>query len=100
MESPFILPLNQKDQGVPLQKQGGEQGRSPSSFHQQASSQPTSPKGEEEQEKELDRTIFTKLRDSKNTKIFHGQWLQHGQNLNGIQGQGEKRMIQPHFPKK
>ncbi|MBW0523731.1 hypothetical protein O181_063446 [Austropuccinia psidii MF-1] len=36
------------------QKEGGKQGRSPSSFYQQASSQPTSPRMEEEQEKELE----------------------------------------------
>ncbi|MBW0574834.1 hypothetical protein O181_114549 [Austropuccinia psidii MF-1] len=49
MESTFIKASNQKDKGVPLQKEGGKQGRSPSSFYQQASSQPTSPRREEEQ---------------------------------------------------
>ncbi|MBW0566145.1 hypothetical protein O181_105860 [Austropuccinia psidii MF-1] len=56
MESTVIQASNPKDQGVPLQKEGGKQGRSPSSFYQQASSQPTSPRGEEEQEKELEET--------------------------------------------
>ncbi|MBW0558305.1 hypothetical protein O181_098020 [Austropuccinia psidii MF-1] len=51
MESTVIQASNQKDQGVPLQKEGGKQGRSPSSFYTQASSQQTSPRGEEEQEK-------------------------------------------------
>ncbi|MBW0591593.1 hypothetical protein O181_131308 [Austropuccinia psidii MF-1] len=51
MESTVIQASNQKDQGVPLQKEGGKKGRSPSSFYQQASSQPTSPRREEEQEK-------------------------------------------------
>ncbi|MBW0591321.1 hypothetical protein O181_131036 [Austropuccinia psidii MF-1] len=50
MESTVIQAPNQKDQGVPLQKEGGKQGRSPSSFYPQASSQPTSTRGEEEQE--------------------------------------------------
>ncbi|MBW0575550.1 hypothetical protein O181_115265 [Austropuccinia psidii MF-1] len=53
MESTIIQTSNQKDQGVPCQKKGGNQGRSPSSFYQQAPSQPTSPKREEEQEKKL-----------------------------------------------
>ncbi|MBW0556961.1 hypothetical protein O181_096676 [Austropuccinia psidii MF-1] len=51
MESTFIQASNQKYQEVSLQKEGGKQGRSPSSFYQQSSSQPTSPRGEEEQEK-------------------------------------------------
>ncbi|MBW0534056.1 hypothetical protein O181_073771, partial [Austropuccinia psidii MF-1] len=51
MESTVIQASNQKDQGVPLQKEGSKQGRSPSSFYQKATSQPTSPRREEEQEK-------------------------------------------------
>ncbi|MBW0593104.1 hypothetical protein O181_132819 [Austropuccinia psidii MF-1] len=61
MESTVIQTSNQKDQGVPLQKEGGKQGRSQSSFYQQASGQPTSPRREEEQDKELEETIFPKL---------------------------------------
>ncbi|MBW0574612.1 hypothetical protein O181_114327 [Austropuccinia psidii MF-1] len=53
MESTIIQTSNQKDQGIPCQKEGGKQGRSPSSFYQQAPSQHTSPRREEEQEKEL-----------------------------------------------
>ncbi|MBW0544955.1 hypothetical protein O181_084670 [Austropuccinia psidii MF-1] len=66
MESTVIQASNQKDQGVPLQKEGGKQGRTPSSFYQQASSQPTSPRREEEQEKELEEAIFLNIQDSKN----------------------------------
>ncbi|MBW0525076.1 hypothetical protein O181_064791 [Austropuccinia psidii MF-1] len=68
MESTVIQASNQKDQVVPLQKEGGKQGRSPSSFYQQASSQPTSSRREEEQEKGLEETIFPKLQDPKNPK--------------------------------
>ncbi|MBW0574477.1 hypothetical protein O181_114192 [Austropuccinia psidii MF-1] len=46
MESTVIQASNQKDQGVSHQKEGGKQGRSPSSFYQQASSQPTSQRRE------------------------------------------------------
>ncbi|MBW0565632.1 hypothetical protein O181_105347 [Austropuccinia psidii MF-1] len=88
MESNIIQTSNQKNQGVPCQNKGGNQERSPSSFYQQAPSQPTSPRREEEQEKELEKTIFPKLQDSKNPKRCHGQCLQHGQNLDGIRGQG------------
>ncbi|MBW0524449.1 hypothetical protein O181_064164 [Austropuccinia psidii MF-1] len=84
MESTIIQTSKQKDQGVPCQKEGGNQGRSPSSFYQQAPSQPTSPRREEEQEKERGKTIFPKLQDSENPKRCHQECLQHGQNLNGI----------------
>ncbi|MBW0591301.1 hypothetical protein O181_131016 [Austropuccinia psidii MF-1] len=84
MESNIIQTSNQKDKGVPCQKEGSKQGRSPSSFYQKAPSQPTSPRREEEQEKELEKTIFPKLQDSKNPKGCHGQCIQHGQNLDGI----------------
>ncbi|MBW0495779.1 hypothetical protein O181_035494 [Austropuccinia psidii MF-1] len=39
IESTFIQALNEKDKGVPCKKEGGKQGKSPSSFYQQASSQ-------------------------------------------------------------
>ncbi|MBW0593805.1 hypothetical protein O181_133520 [Austropuccinia psidii MF-1] len=80
-------------------KEGGNQGRSPSSLYQKAPSQPTSPRREEEQEKELEKTIFSKLQDSKNPKGCHGQCIQHGQNLDGIQGQGRKKNETTSFPK-
>ncbi|MBW0525895.1 hypothetical protein O181_065610 [Austropuccinia psidii MF-1] len=99
MESTIIQASNQEDQGVPCQKERGKQGRSPSSFYQQASSQPTSPRREEEQEKELEETIFPKLQDPKNPKRCHGQCLQHGQNLDGIQGQRGRKNETTSFPK-
>ncbi|MBW0562234.1 hypothetical protein O181_101949 [Austropuccinia psidii MF-1] len=86
MESNIIQTFNQKDKGVLCQNEGGKQGRSPSSLYQQASSQPTSPRREEEEETELGETIFPKLQDPQNPKRFHGQCLQHSQNLDGIQG--------------
>ncbi|MBW0535483.1 hypothetical protein O181_075198 [Austropuccinia psidii MF-1] len=68
MGSNVIQASNQKDKGLPLQKEGGKQGRSPSIFCHQVSSQPTSPREEEEQEKELEETIFLKLQHSKNPR--------------------------------
>ncbi|MBW0521430.1 hypothetical protein O181_061145 [Austropuccinia psidii MF-1] len=73
--------------------------RSPSRFYQKASSQPTSPRREEEQEKEQEKTIFSKLQDSKNPKRWHGVCLQHGQNLDGVQGQGGEKNETTSFPK-
>ncbi|MBW0518469.1 hypothetical protein O181_058184 [Austropuccinia psidii MF-1] len=87
MEYTIVQASNQDDKGIPCQKEGGKQGRSTSSFYQQASSQRNSPKREEEKEKEMKETIFPNLKDPKNPKRCHGQCLQHGQNLDGSQGQ-------------
>ncbi|MBW0502665.1 hypothetical protein O181_042380 [Austropuccinia psidii MF-1] len=96
MESSIIQTSNQKNKGVPCQKEGGKQGRSPSSYYQQASSKPTSPRRGEEKEKELEEAIFPKLQYSKNPKRCHGQFLQPVQNLDGIQGQrGSKNETTP-----
>ncbi|MBW0578431.1 hypothetical protein O181_118146 [Austropuccinia psidii MF-1] len=81
MESTIIQASNQEDKGIPCQKEGGKQGRSPGSFYQKASSQSTSPRRGEKQEKELEETIFSKLQDLKNPTRCHGQCLQHGLNL-------------------
>ncbi|MBW0477042.1 hypothetical protein O181_016757 [Austropuccinia psidii MF-1] len=65
---------------------------------EKAPSQPTSPRRGEEQEKERKETIFPKLQDSKNPKRCHGQCLQNGQNLDGIQGQGGTKNETTSFP--
>ncbi|MBW0579034.1 hypothetical protein O181_118749 [Austropuccinia psidii MF-1] len=62
--------------------------------------QPTSPRGEEEQEKELEEAIFPRLQYSKNPKRCHGQYLQDGQNLDGIQRQRETKNETTPFHKK
>ncbi|MBW0491222.1 hypothetical protein O181_030937 [Austropuccinia psidii MF-1] len=67
-EWPIIQASNQKDKGMAQQKEGGKQGRSLSSFYHHAKSQPTPPRVEEEQEKELEETISPRLQDSKNLK--------------------------------
>ncbi|MBW0504889.1 hypothetical protein O181_044604 [Austropuccinia psidii MF-1] len=99
MESTIIEASNQEDKVIPFQKERGEQGRSPSSFYQKASSQSTSPRREEEQEKELEETIFPKLQDPKNPKRCHGKCLKHGQNLDVIQGQRGTKNETTSFPK-
>ncbi|MBW0499194.1 hypothetical protein O181_038909 [Austropuccinia psidii MF-1] len=73
-------PLSSKPQiknikEYPIKRRGSKQGRSPSSFYQKASSQSTSPRREEEQEKELEETIFPKLQDPKNPKRCPGKWF-------------------------
>ncbi|MBW0467210.1 hypothetical protein O181_006925 [Austropuccinia psidii MF-1] len=99
MEATIIQAPNKEDKGIPCQKEEGKQGRSPSSFYQQASSQQTFPRREEEQEKELEKTIFPKLKHPKNPKRCHGQCVQHGQNLYVIQGQRGTNNEKTSFPK-
>ncbi|MBW0584233.1 hypothetical protein O181_123948 [Austropuccinia psidii MF-1] len=99
IEYTIIQTPNEKDQGVPCQKEGGNQGRSPSSFYQQSPSQSTSPRWEEEQEKDLEKSIFPKLQDSKNPKGCHGKCIQHGQKFDGIKGQGRSKNETTSFPK-
>ncbi|MBW0583062.1 hypothetical protein O181_122777 [Austropuccinia psidii MF-1] len=95
MESTIIKTSNQQDEGVPCQKEEGQKGRSPCSFCQKSSSQPTSPRREEE----MEETIFPKLQDSKNPKRCHGKCFQHGQSLDGIQGQRGTKNETTLFPK-
>ncbi|MBW0497721.1 hypothetical protein O181_037436 [Austropuccinia psidii MF-1] len=99
MESTIIQASNHEDKGIPCQNKRGKQGRSPSSFYQQAASQPTSPRREKEKEKELEETIFPNLQDAKNPKTCHGKCLQHGQNLDGIQGKRETKNVTTSFSK-
>ncbi|MBW0593665.1 hypothetical protein O181_133380 [Austropuccinia psidii MF-1] len=100
MEPTIIQTSNQKDQDVPCQKEGGSQGRSPSSFYQQAPSQPTSPRREEEQEKVLEITIFPKLQDSKIQKDAMDNVFNLARTLMEFKDKEEQRMRQPRFPKK
>ncbi|MBW0498856.1 hypothetical protein O181_038571 [Austropuccinia psidii MF-1] len=99
MESTIIQASNQKNKGVPCQKEGGKQGRSPICFYQQASSQKSSQRREEEPGKELEESIFPKLQDFKNPKRCHGKCLQHGHNLDEIQEQRGTNNEKTSFPK-
>ncbi|MBW0514733.1 hypothetical protein O181_054448 [Austropuccinia psidii MF-1] len=99
IESTIIQDSNQEDEGIPYQKERGKQGRGPSSFYQKASSQKPSPRSEKEQVKELEKTIFPQLQDTKNPKICYGQCLQHGQNLDVIQGKRGTKNETTSFPK-
>ncbi|MBW0509147.1 hypothetical protein O181_048862 [Austropuccinia psidii MF-1] len=94
MECTIIQISNQKNKGLEQQGKGGKQGRCPRSFYQKAS-----PRREEEQEKKVEEITFPNLKDSKNQKRCHGQCLQHGQNLDGIQGQRRAMDETTPFPK-
>ncbi|MBW0476239.1 hypothetical protein O181_015954 [Austropuccinia psidii MF-1] len=99
MESTIIQTSNQKDQGIPLQKEGGNQGRSPSSFYQQAPSQLTSPR-REEQEKELEKPYSPSYRIPKIQKDSMDNVFNMARTLMEFKAKEEQRMRQPHLPKK
>ncbi|MBW0506552.1 hypothetical protein O181_046267 [Austropuccinia psidii MF-1] len=84
MDFTIITTLKQKDEGLSQKKEGVKQGRTPSIFYQEDTSQPTSTRRGEEQEKELEQTIFPKLKDPKTPKGYHVRCLQNGHNLDGI----------------
>ncbi|MBW0504783.1 hypothetical protein O181_044498 [Austropuccinia psidii MF-1] len=91
MESIIVQTSNQTDQGIPFQKEGGNQGRSPKPTH--------FPKKGRRPIKRTGENDIPKLQDSKNQKRCHGQCLQHGQNLDGILGQGGTKNETTSFPK-
>ncbi|MBW0549098.1 hypothetical protein O181_088813 [Austropuccinia psidii MF-1] len=83
MESTIIQTSNKKVKEYHTKKKEASKEEAPVA----STSKPqTSPKREEEQEQELEETIFPKLQDSKSPKRCHRKCLQHGQNLDGIQG--------------
>ncbi|MBW0462779.1 hypothetical protein O181_002494 [Austropuccinia psidii MF-1] len=93
IESTITQASNKKDKVLEQQKEVGKQGRSPSSFYQQDTSQTSSPIEEEEQAKEQEEIIFTMLQDPKNPQRLPGK------SLYGIQGKrGAKNETTP-FPK-
>ncbi|MBW0547619.1 hypothetical protein O181_087334 [Austropuccinia psidii MF-1] len=100
MESTIIQTSNQRDQGVPCQKEGGNQERSPSSLYQQAPSQPTSPRREEEQGKELEKPYLPSYRSQKIQKDAMNNVFNMARTLMEFKDKGEKRMRQPPFPKR
>ncbi|MBW0493665.1 hypothetical protein O181_033380 [Austropuccinia psidii MF-1] len=99
MESTIIQTSNKKDKALEQQKEGGKQVRSPRSFYQQATSHPTSPR-REEQEKELEETIFPKLQDPKNSKDAMDTVYKMARNLMEFKDKEKQIMRQPHFPNK
>ncbi|MBW0569386.1 hypothetical protein O181_109101 [Austropuccinia psidii MF-1] len=76
--------LKSKYKELAQKKEIRKQGRSPSSFYQQATSQPPSPRGKEEPEKELEENLFPNLDDPNSSKGLHQQCLKNSQNLYGI----------------
>ncbi|MBW0593240.1 hypothetical protein O181_132955 [Austropuccinia psidii MF-1] len=100
MESTIIQTSNQKDQGVPCQKKGGNQGRSPSSFYQKAPSQPIPQKGKKNKKKNWRKPYSPIHRIPKIQKDAMNNNLNMARTLMEFKDKEEQRMRQPHFPKK
>ncbi|MBW0536393.1 hypothetical protein O181_076108 [Austropuccinia psidii MF-1] len=100
MESIIIQTSNQKDQGVPYQKDRGNQGKRASSFYQQAPSQPTFWRREEEKGKELEKNNFPSYRISKIRKDVMANVFNMARTLLEFKDKEEQRIRNSHFTKK
>ncbi|MBW0590460.1 hypothetical protein O181_130175 [Austropuccinia psidii MF-1] len=100
MESTIIQTSNQKNQGVPCQKEGGNQGRSPNSFYQQAPSQPTSPEGKNNKKKNWRKPYSPSYSTPKIQKDAMDNVFNMARTLMEFKDKEEQRKRQPHFPNK
>ncbi|MBW0526738.1 hypothetical protein O181_066453 [Austropuccinia psidii MF-1] len=100
MYSTITQASNQEDKGIPCHKERGNKRRSPSSFYQQASSQPTSPKREEEQEKNWRNPYSPSYRIPKIQNDAMDNVFNMARTLMEFKYKEEQRLRQPHFPKR
>ncbi|MBW0528090.1 hypothetical protein O181_067805 [Austropuccinia psidii MF-1] len=100
MESTIIQDSNQEDKGIPSQKERGKKGRIPSSFYQKGSSQPTSPRREEEEKKNWRKPYSPSYRIPKIQKDAMDNVFNMARTLMEFKDKEEQRMRQPHFPNK
>ncbi|MBW0552447.1 hypothetical protein O181_092162 [Austropuccinia psidii MF-1] len=100
MESSIIQTSNQKDQGAPCQKEGGNQGRSPSSFYQKAPSHSLPQEGKKKKKKNWRKPYSPSYRIPKIQKDAMDNIFNMARTLMEFKDKEEQRMRQPHFPKK
>ncbi|MBW0499382.1 hypothetical protein O181_039097 [Austropuccinia psidii MF-1] len=96
MESTIIQTSNQKDKVMEQQKEGGGQGRSPSSFYQQASSQSTP----QERKKKWKNPYSPSSRIPRIHKYAMENVINMARTFMEFKDKKEQRMRQPSFPKK
>ncbi|MBW0563536.1 hypothetical protein O181_103251 [Austropuccinia psidii MF-1] len=99
MESTIIPASNEEDNGIPFQKEAGKQQISPSTFYQQASSQPTSPRREEEQKNNWRKKYPPSNKIQKIQKDAMDNVFNMARILMEFKDKEEQRMRQTHFPK-
>ncbi|MBW0536582.1 hypothetical protein O181_076297 [Austropuccinia psidii MF-1] len=100
MESTIIQTLNQNDQGIPCQKEGCNQGRSPSSFYQQAPANPLPQEGKNNKKKNWRKPYSPIYRIPKIQKDAMDNVFNMARAWMDIKDKEEQIMGQPHFPKK
>ncbi|MBW0515820.1 hypothetical protein O181_055535 [Austropuccinia psidii MF-1] len=88
------------NQGVQCQKEGDNQGRSPSSFYQQALSKPTSPRSGKNKKKNWIKPYPPSYRIPKIQKDAMDNVFNMARPLMDFKDKEEQEMRQPHFPKK
>ncbi|MBW0555472.1 hypothetical protein O181_095187 [Austropuccinia psidii MF-1] len=91
MESTIIQTSNQKDQGIPFQKEGGNQGRIPKPTH-------FPKKGRRTRKKNWRKPYSPSYRIPKIQKDAMDNVFNMARTLIEFKDKEEKRMRQPHFP--
>ncbi|MBW0501778.1 hypothetical protein O181_041493 [Austropuccinia psidii MF-1] len=82
------------------QKEGGNQGRSSSSFYKQASSQPNSPRRGEEEKKKWRKPYYPSYRVPRIQKDAIDSLFNMARTFIALKDKEEQRMRKPHFPQK
>ncbi|MBW0492291.1 hypothetical protein O181_032006 [Austropuccinia psidii MF-1] len=99
MESTIIQTSNKKDQGVPCQNKGGNKGRSPSSFFQQAPSQLAFQEGKKNEKKNWRKSYSPSYRIPKIQKNALNNVFNMAISFMEFKDK-EQRIRKPHFPRK
>ncbi|MBW0556810.1 hypothetical protein O181_096525 [Austropuccinia psidii MF-1] len=100
MESTIIQTSDQKYKGMPCQKEGGRQERSPNGCYQQATGQQTSKEGKKKKKKNGRKPYSPGFRIPKIQKYSMENVFNMARTLMEFKDKEEQRMRQPHFPKK
>ncbi|MBW0578736.1 hypothetical protein O181_118451 [Austropuccinia psidii MF-1] len=100
MQSTIIKTSNPKDKRLAQKKEGGKQGRSPSSFYQHATSQPTPHKKKKKKKKDWRKPYYPSYSMPRIQKASVKNVFNMARILREFKDKEEQRMRQPHFPKK
>ncbi|MBW0564588.1 hypothetical protein O181_104303 [Austropuccinia psidii MF-1] len=98
MESTIIS--NQKDEGIPCRKEGGNQGRSPVASTSKLQANPLPQEGKNNKKKNWRKPYSPSYRIPKIQKDASNNVFNMARTLMEFKDNEEQRMRQPHFPKK
>ncbi|MBW0514970.1 hypothetical protein O181_054685 [Austropuccinia psidii MF-1] len=100
MESMIIQTSNQKDQGVPCQKEGGNQEEAPVASTSKPQVNPLPQEGKKHKKKNWRKPYSPSYRIPKSQKDAMDIVFNMARTLMEFKDKEEQRMRQPHFPKK